>query len=95
MNVKGYWLHCRKCGEAVPYQRFGYDFKWHKSCTIFDRPGRRMSKQLDFASHGRAYSNIKAVELIPAYRAEARVRSGKLKFGGTDLELLALESDRK
>ena len=93
--MENYWLHCRKCEEAVPYQRFGYDFQWHKRCTIFDRRGRTMPKQLDYASHGRAYGSIRAVELVSTYEARRWVESGKVKFGGTDLELLALESDRK
>ena len=95
MKISTAWLLCQKCREAVPYKQFGYDFpSWHKDCTIFDRPGRTMPKQLDYASHGGAYSKMKAVTLIADRDARARLQRGEVKFGGSDLEGLALQGER-
>ncbi len=91
--MKGYWMYCRQCEEAVPFDKLGYNFvTWHKDCTIFDRHGRTSSKRLDYASHGKAYSTLRAVTLIPAYRARREIEEGKVHCPLSPVELLALEA---
>jgi hypothetical protein len=93
--VKGYWLHCAKCNLVVPYEKFGYDFDWHKDCKVFDRYGRPkgMSKKLDYASHPRAYAPMKATSLIKESAARFLLARGRAEFGGEALEWLALAGD--